>query len=707
MKMGSLQDAGLKRPGPAAFSQTPRPKFAVYAADTNPDHNTTMVPNRVCLPIMLRKALLFSALAFPSASVPAGDTASLEQRRALFIQAEQALGQGHSAEARRIYETLAGYPLQAYLWYRILNEVPGTENEIPAFLERHGQTRHAGAMRKKWLEYLARRESWNEYLRDYRDSGDARAQCDYYWALYRLGRGPAAFAGAAKLWDTGDPRPANCDRLFAVWRGSPEFTPEHLWKRLGLALDKNQTGLANSLRDLVPIQNRGIADFWFGVHDNPSLVEQCAQWNPNERVFGRIFAHGIDHLATREPLRALNVWNLRRNEFRIDKQEQARIEQRLALAMATQRYPQASAYLGAVPEEVADTQIRTWRIRAALLKQDWPGALIALERLDASEKRQAVWRYWRARALEALGENNAALEIYRPLAGDRDFYGFIAADRLRMNYPLSFTPTPIEDSELRRLADGEPFRVIQEFRALNRPGEAQKEWMHAIKAVPRQDLVVAAKLAQQWGWDRLAILAMAKAENQDDLSLRFPLAYSESVPRLAREQRLDPAIVYGLIRRESAFDAFAKSSAGALGLMQLMPGTGEQMARQLNEAWHSERALLEPQINVRYGTAYFRSLLDRFGNHFALAAAAYNAGPGRVDRWLPATNPLPADIWIETIPYHETRQYVAAILAYATIYHERLGGTSSRISGFLADIAPGKKVAIKPDRPEPVPICRL
>lgn len=650
----------------------------------------------------LKKALRISALVL---ALPGGAQAGAEQQRALFLQAEQALSQGRVAEARQDYEALADYPLKPYLGSKILSEAPGIEADIPAFLQRYGTTRYADALRGKWLAYLAQREAWADYVRDYRDTSDVRLQCGYYWSLHRAGREAEAYAGAAKLWDSGDAQPASCDRLFAAWQASPGFSPDHLWKRLGLALAKNQASLAERLREQVPASDRGTADFWFAVHANPNLVEQCGPWQRGQPLHGRIFAHGIDRLAGRDPLWALSLWNLRQADFAIDKDSRARVEKRLALELATQRYPQAEAYLGSLGEAQADSQIRAWRVRAALLKQYWPGVLLALESFDAAERRQPIWQYWRARALEALGETAAALEIYRELAKEREFYGFVAADRLRLRYPLSFTPTPIPETELQRLADSEPFRAVQEFRLLNRPGEAQKEWMHAIKALPQADLAVAAKLAQQWGWDRLAILTMSKADNRDDLTLRFPTSYAEPVQREAQQRQLDPALVYGLIRRESAFDPGAKSSSGALGLMQIMPATGQEMARALNEAWQSERALLDPQTNLRYGTAYFRWLLDRYSGHLVLATTAYNAGPGRVERWLPVSRPLPADIWIESIPFNESRQYVGAVLAYAAIYRERLGEPPAPVSNFLTDIAPGGKGEPKPDRPRPVPVC--
>ncbi|SMF93767.1 soluble lytic murein transglycosylase [Methylomagnum ishizawai] len=651
---------------------------------------------------MLKRLLWFFAWVGAVLAEPVG----LEPQRALFLQAEQALEQGRIDEARHLRDSLEGYPLQVYLGFRLLDHRPGAEAEIPAFLAHHGQTRYAAPLRRQWLEFLARKEAWDDYVRAYQASDDPQAQCDYYWALHRLGRAAEAYAGAAKLWDSAESRPTNCDRLFAVWQASPAFTPEQVWKRLGLALDKHRLPLAHALRDLLPAQeDRATADFWLAVHDNPRLVEQCAGWKPADPRQGRIFAHGIDRLAGDEPLRALGVWNLRRGEFRIEPGEQARIDRRLAIALATQRYPQAATYLGTLPDGVADAQTRAWRIRAALLRQDWPGVLLGLEQLDASERSQNLWRYWRARALEALGDNTAALEVYKALAGERDFHGFAAADRVGAKYPLSFEPTPVAEAEVQRLAATPAFRAIQEFRALNRPGEAQKEWLYALDALSKQDRLIAAKLAQQWGWDRLAITALAKSENQGDLSLRFPLAYGEAIAQEARERNLEPALVYGLVRRESAFDPGAKSSAGALGLMQIMPGTGQDVARSLNEAWTSERILLEPRVNLRYGSAYFRGLLDRFGNRFALATAAYNAGPNRVERWLPASGPLPADIWIETIPYSETRQYVSAVLAYVAIYRERLGGNAGRISGLLTEILPGKQGVAKPDRPLGVAVC--
>lgn len=155
----------------------------------------------------------------------------------------------------------------------------------------------------------------------------------------------------------------------------------------------------------------------------------------------------------------------------------------------------------------------------------------------------------------------------------------------------------------------------------------------------------------------------------------------------ARIKNLDPAWVYGVMRQESLFMCDVGSSAGALGLMQIMPQTGKRIARWHGEKLSSTALLLHPDRNIRYGTTYLRRQLDDLQNHPALATAAYNAGQHRVKGWLPAT-PLPADVWVETIPFNETRDYVQRVLAYTAIYEARLGRAPMRMSSRLPLVRP-------------------
>jgi soluble lytic murein transglycosylase len=183
-------------------------------------------------------------------------------------------------------------------------------------------------------------------------------------------------------------------------------------------------------------------------------------------------------------------------------------------------------------------------------------------------------------------------------------------------------------------------------------------------------------------------LTVARAKSWDDVGLRFPIDYADEIKKNATLQGLDTPIIYGLVRRESMFDKLAHSPAGALGLMQIMPRTGRQIAKEMKLRWRSKSALLDAELNLKFGAYYYKQMLTKYEGNFALAAAAYNAGPHRVDRWIKTESGYPADIWVETIPYKETRGYVAAVLTYALVYQHRMGENKLTMQDFMLNIKP-------------------
>ena len=632
-------------------------------------------------------------------------SASVEQQREGFLQAEQAIKHGQSAEALALMETLKDYPLYPYLLFQKLMLELDNAPPIEDYLNRYGQYREAILLRQRWLENLAKQGSWAAYAKHYRETDNINLQCHYYLSLSKLGREKEALAGAEKLWLTGTSLPESCDSLFALWRTSPQYTPDHAWKRFALAMQAENIALADRLSALLPETMARQAVLWKQVHDNPRLILSCSSLNPQETTSGQMFAYGIDRLAADDPLSAQTAWLLHKGRFSIDAGEATRLDRRTALALAGQRLDQAGAYLQDVPNSNADQQIRGWRVRSALSRQDWMGVLAAIDLLSAEEKKQAQWLYWKGRALESLGDGAGARESYQLAAKEKDYFGFNAADRVGLDYAITSKPRLVAEDELNRLADTPPFPAIRELLILNREAWARGEWFHAIKLLPPSELLTAAKLAQRWGQDNLAINTAIKAGVGDDLSLRFPLGSKPIVLEAAQSYVADPSMIYAMVRRESAFDPNAGSTAGAKGLMQLVPSTGELMARHLGENFPSANSLLEPERNLRYGIAYFKELMEKFRNHFALAAAAYNAGPNRVERWLPNDHSMSADIWVETMPINETRQYVAAVLSYAVIYQVQLGQPLRRISEFLPVVPIGSKSAAKPERSVSVPVC--
>ncbi|MBS4051110.1 MAG: transglycosylase SLT domain-containing protein, partial [Methylomonas sp.] len=309
--------------------------------------------------------------------------------------------------------------------------------------------------------------------------------------------------------------------------------------------------------------------------------------------------------------------------------------------------------------------------------------------LSEAARQEDKWQYWQARALTETGQPQQAAAIFQAIAAHRGFYAFLAADYLRQDIQLNHRPVTATEREVGALEKSSAFQVIDELLAIDRKSEAVGQWRHAIADLDNRQLQVAAKLAQDRQWPSMAIFTLAKAQHWDDMELRFPLWFNNQIQSNAGRNQLDPALVFALIRQESAFDEFAGSPAGAIGLMQVMPKTARQIAGELRQDWNNDFNLLNPDINIRYGSYYFKKVLDQFGGHFVLAAAAYNAGANRIKQWLPKDQDLPADIWIETIPYKETRGYVSSVLMYALIYQQRLNRHSLKTGDLLRAINPG------------------
>jgi soluble lytic murein transglycosylase len=434
--------------------------------------------------------------------------------------------------------------------------------------------------------------------------------------------------------------------------------------------------------------DQAIASLWLQVHKKPTLIGDSSFRANQTKYLGRIFAHGVERLVKQEPDLALMLWDTGKNNLSVEKPVAEKLERSLGIALGLKKDKRAYSRLSQL--EGTDAELREWKVRSAMLEQNWQHVADALAGLTVVERQEPRWQYWQARMLAATGANPAAVQaIYNKVAEDRSIYGLLAADAADKSYRMIDKPVIFLANELEMLSQMRDFKVVREFDLLNRKMEAQRQWWFAVKQLPKEKRMIAAKLAQQWHWDQVAILTMVKADYWDDLALRFPLSYLNPIRNSADSQNLDPAIILALIRQESMLDNNATSSVGARGLMQIMPKTGKQIANELNEKWQSEDNLYNPDVNVRYGAYYFKQLLNRFNGNFALATAAYNAGPSRVNGWLPKDLPVSADIWIETIPFKETRKYVISVLSYTMIYRHRIQSNLVKIKNWLPDVQPG------------------
>lgn len=590
---------------------------------------------------------------------------SLDQQRNDFLQAEKLLVAGNKESFLYISASLIDYPLYPYLQFHYLKDELAQTDSIIHFLTTYQNTRYAESLRVKWLIYLAGQSRWLEFIRYYQPTENISLECYYHFANYKMGNQLSALDNAKRLWLTGENLPDSCNDLLVLLKLSVQFTPELIWQRFELALDKNNLSLADYTYRLMQSQMQQQANIWLRLHRQPKQIENDTEIKPE---MGRLFAHIISRLAESELDLAIHLWDSKKSAFLLDSALIQSMERRLALSLAHHRHPDAYRRLQQLV--LKDEEVAEWQVRSALLAQNWQQVAEALSNLSMKQRQDAKWRYWQARTMEKTGHFDEAQTIYLSLAEDRSFYGFLAADYIHKPYQITNRPILASTGELDNLANETDFKVVKELNFFDRQAEAERQWWFAVKKLSQEKLKIAAKLAQHWGWRQVAVATLVKADYWDDLNLRFPFDYGDMIHQSAQQFQLNPIVIVGLIRQESIFNPWAESPAGAMGLMQVMPSTGKQIAQNLKEPWQANENLFKPEFNIRYGTFYFKQLLNQFGGHFPLAIAAYNAGAARVKQWLSFNKSISADIWIETIPFKETRKYVSSVLAYIVIYQK-------------------------------------
>lgn len=618
--------------------------------------------------------ILLTLAATPATSFAEAD-ARLQAQRKLFVQAQVALRVHDAASFRKIVAVLTDYPLYPYVLYDELRPRlwKATPEEVGLFLSRYGDLPMAADFRRDWLRTLAKRGEWRVFLTFYTPQTDITLQCDQLLARISTNNGAYLLEDARTLWLSAHSQPQECNAAFERLYRSDLMTDELVWSRIKLAMAEGETSLASNLGNRLPPADQQWVTRWIAVYHNPGRWTENPGYEDTE-IARAVLLQGVRRLAQTDIDLAISRWPSLRAKYSFTAAEQAETDRLLALRAAQNHHPRAKELLGAVPNSGVDEEVFDWRLRVALQYRDWPILLKWTEgEVPTQDPVRQSWLYWRARALEETGNTEAASGIFRQLSTERDYYAFLAADHMGIPYELNHHPLPEDLREWQRLVELPAVQRSRELYVLGMTYSAGREWQHALEGLTTYQMQIAAMIASNWGWYHRAILTMAKAQSLDDLILRFPVPYEGELREYAGKRNLDLAWVFALVRAESAFLEDARSPAGALGLMQVMPVTARETARSIGLKKFSAVQLLDADTNIPIGTAYLKQMMDRFNGNVVLATAAYNAGPGNVSSWMPLQDCVEPDVWIERIPITETRKYVQRILYYSSIYDWRLG----------------------------------
>ena len=618
------------------------------------------------------QGIIFSALCVPGLVAPVF-AQTMEQ--SLYREGYDAVRANDQERFQQIRARLNHYPLLPYLDYYQLAFRPGAAdyNDVTRFIRQHGDTPQSNRLERSYLTYLAQSQQWSQFLRFYPAKPNSTdLLCMHYQARYYTGHKSEALQEAGKLWLTGQSRPDACDPLFQLWQQAGLRTQEKIWQRMKLAFEAQNPNLIRHLGAQLGGSLKPYGDQMIALFEQPARAMNPVYFTtaPQSR---QLLSLGLARYANEQPEAALRQLGEMKRRFGLSQGDVARVEWAAARRLLLDRSTAQRSWLDATLVRMKDAELVELRARLAIWEQDWRGLEGWVKRMPMALQKEDRWRYWLARSLEVQGRQKPARELYLETANLRGFYGFMAAQRTGVPYRIKNQSVGHKVPDWRTASSRWPFLVrVRELLAMNEITAARSEWIHNMDRNPVAQRLEFGHIALNQGWHELAILSSIRAEAWDAIDLRFPLPLKRTFSQMAQERTMNTSLLYAISRQESALYPLAQSPVGARGLMQLMPATAKETAAKLGVPYRNEQQLFDPTMNIRLGSAYLKRLLDVYDGNRILAAAAYNAGPGRVKRWREQSTNKPMDVWVESIPYRETRNYVQNVLSFDLIYQHKL-----------------------------------
>jgi soluble lytic murein transglycosylase len=627
--------------------------------------------------LLLSLCLPAIAGASPSVSYSPSIAPDRFEERAQYLAAINLIQTGQFSRYYKVKPQLRTYALYPYLEYtelvyRISRQ---KEQDIQAFIAQHADTPLVEPLLQRWLANLAKRGDWQTFLRNYdhpRLNTTKELACQQAYALYKTDRLAEAIDRAGELWLVGHSQPDECDPVFRILRDADGLTDEMAWQRLAMSLQANNRKLSSYLLRYVGKEDKSFASNYRLVHFKPRSIKRYSAFRDNHLRNREIILHGVKRLARTDPEDALVT--LQRYESMHNFDPEALEDTYASIGTRLAQKTGDFDLMDTLPVNLHDhPSLVEARLRQSIRHGDWRQVLVLVNLLPEELRDSSRWQYWKARTLAQSADEadlQQAREIFEQLSASRSWYGFISADILDQSYSFEDESRKITREQVLSLEEAPGIQRALELFALDDRYRARREWYFSTTDFSSSEREVAARVALRWGWYKAAIQSMIQAEAWNHLEYRFPIAFQDTFISHARRVNIPVQWSLAIARQESAFMPDARSSSGALGVMQLMPATARHVAGKVGVSYSNNSNLTEPELNIRLGSHYLAEMLRRFDNNRILASAAYNAGPGRVEKWL---NPdVPFDVWIEIIPFIETRNYVQNVLMFSSIYSRRM-----------------------------------
>jgi soluble lytic murein transglycosylase len=621
------------------------------------------------------------------------------QSDADFLAAKDAFERGDRAKLDALATGLKSHLLASYVTYwQIKLRIDDVDYDtVRGFLMQYPNTPLAERLTVDWLKTAAKRGDWTRFALDYPPPAGEDIELTCYGIQFRQQRdGDAALSAATPLWFTGQSTPDACEPLFAALLAKGELSSADRRARFRLATEAGNVRLAQWLATDPSARERISLSELAAIERDPgrALAKGVFGW---KTATGQDLAlYALERGARKDADAAHAAWSKWRD--RMPKTLREYGNARVAYHAARQLRPRANEWFREAGSVPLSPEQQSWRVRAALRALAWRDVRAAIDALPDQEQQDPAWRFWKARALKELGAKEEADALYATVASGVNFYGVLAAEALGRGAEqfaaLKSEPSKATDDALAAFAAKSGVQRAVKLAALDMRTESRREWIAVVAGQDDEGLLLAADYARRVGLYDRAINTAERTLTRHDYTMRYMTPWRTEFSAAARDQNIDEELLYAIARQESRFAPDIVSSAGATGLMQLMPGTARWVAKQLARSDYNSARIAQVDLNTQFGAYYFRYWHERLDRMPALAAAAYNAGPSRAQAWRPLAAPLEGAIWVETIPFNETRDYVKKVLANAMLYANALNRPYVPLSTRLGTIMPRGAAAV-------------
>ncbi len=659
--------------------------------------------HRILTSIALRVALVLVGLspALAQVKAPLGKGSD-----AVILEMSQAFKKGSGQHLSSLLAQARGHSLEPWAAYWELRArlETATPDEVQGFFRQYAGTYQEDRLRNDWLLLLGQRREWDRFaaaIGEFRMNDDREVRC---YALVATLPENASMGAAAALklkqqWYAQKDPDDGCTLAATRFYAAGLLTESDLWRKARLALEANQPKAARLAANIIsPAASAALDE----LRANPArfLTKRAGA---GTRIRKESVVLALTRLAQSNPELAAsmleNHWSVH-----LDPEQRSWTWAVIGKQLAKQLGDDALEYFAKARDSDLDDDHLAWKVRAALRKNQWRTVLEATAAMSETAQQESSWIYWRARAIRQLAASDAeraqADKLLRGIASVRGFYEQLALEDLGLTISVPVSPPSLSAAEKQAARENIGLQRALDAFALGLRSEAVREWNYTTNVrnggMNDRELLAAADLACQHEiWDR-CINTSERTQGVIDLAQRFPMPHKDAVLQRATQLGIDPAYVYGLIRQESRFIIDARSGVGASGLMQVMAATARWTAKKIGLLDFKAHQINDRDTNIAIGMGYLKLVLDEFSGSLPLAAAAYNAGPGRPRSWrgAPGTAPMEAAIWAENIPLSETRDYVKKVLSNTTNYAALISGQPQSLRGRLGLVGPRDAAAV-------------